>query len=139
MDIKTLQPYFVQNLDSLFSNMQDNYDYNKVKEIHSMMNISRVYDYQTELYESANNYIGFYIEKTNNARTIQGYDYLVSDYSVDDYEMKDTSCSSFLLGKNWLSVCYDPKRNRLLFLMEKDSSISFDLSFLLTFSSKKIW
>ena len=45
---KTLQPYFVQNLDSLFNNMQDNYDYTKVKEIHRLMKISYMAEYQTE-------------------------------------------------------------------------------------------
>src|ERR1019366_3951409 len=60
---KTLQSYFVQNLDSLFNGKQDNYDYNKVDRIHSLMNLSRMYDYQTEINEEPNNYMGFSIEK----------------------------------------------------------------------------
>jgi hypothetical protein len=134
---KTLQPYFVQNLDSLFNGKQDNYDYNKVDRIHSLMNISRVYEYQTEINQEPSNYMGFYIEKTNNAQPIQGYDYLISDYNVDDYEMNDTICRSFITGKKSISVCYNPTKELIIISGGNDSSILFNLSSLLVLLEKK--
>ena len=128
---KTLQPYFSENLDSLFNGLKDNYDYNQVDRIHSMMNISRVYDYQTEINEEPNNYMGFSIAKTNTVQAIQGYDYLISDFSVFDYEMHDTSCISYLLDKNSLSVCYDPKKEQIIISNGKDSGLLFDAASLI--------
>jgi hypothetical protein len=134
---KTLQPYFVQNLDSLFNGTQDNYDYNKVDRLHSMMNISRVYDYQTEINESVNTYFEFYTNSTNHAFAIQGYDYFISDYSSVAYNPLDSSCNTYLLEKNSISICYDPKKEQIAISSGKDSSILFDLSSLIGLLEKK--
>lgn len=125
---KTLQSYFVQNLDSALKN--DNYDYNRVNKIHSMMNISYLPGYETEEYETVNRYVNFYIDKTDSAINLKGYDYLISNFSINAYEEKDSTCSTYLLGENKNSVCFDYKKKLLSIFNEneKDSALLFDVS-----------
>ncbi len=134
---KTLQPYFVQNLDSLFNNMQDNYDYTKVKEIHRLMKISYVAEYQTGPNENENTYTEFYPNSTNSVLAIKGYDYFIPNYNPNIYEASDTICNSYLLDNNWISVCYNSRNKNIVITAVKDSSLSFDVSSLLNLLQKK--
>ncbi len=134
---KTLQPYFVQNLDSLFNNMQDNYDYTKIKEIHRLMKISYIEEYQTEASKDENTYTEFYTNPVNNVTTIKGYDYFIANYNPQTYNASDTICNPYLLENKWVSVCYNPKNENIIISNSKDSSISFDMSSLITLLQKK--
>ncbi|MDE3184378.1 MAG: DUF4153 domain-containing protein [Bacteroidota bacterium] len=127
---KTLQPFFVQNLDSaLKKEKNDNYSYSKVNKIHSMMNLSYIPDYQMNEDLSDNKYINFYTENSNQFINIGGYDNVITDFNL--YENNNGSaCNQYLLGENKISVCFDSKKQQLKVFdeSEKDSALVFDIN-----------
>lgn len=130
---KTLQPLFIQNLDSTLKNKGTNrYRYTKTAAILSMMNLSYIPDYQTKADGVANKYVNLYSDKSTGIISIENYDYLISHFGVNGF-VKDTICKSYSLGKNDLSVCYNYKKKQLSLSAgnEKDSTLLFDLTPLL--------
>lgn len=136
---KALQPYFVQNLDSVsrnttyYNNIADGTPSSNnmmVDKIHVMMNITYVADYQLSEERKISSYMNFYTATSDTAINIGGYDYFIADFNLEAYEQKDTVCSSYLLGKNEVFVCtgYGKKLLSIFKGNEKDSVLSFDIS-----------
>ena len=104
---KTLQPYFVQNLDSVFKSGErddNSYDYTKVNKIHSMMNITYIADYQTQENENINRYVNYYTDKTKNIISIEGYDYFISNFSIEGYPVGKIQHANRIF---WEKQCFD--------------------------------
>ena len=133
---KTLQPYFIQNLDSALKKENKNnysYGYTQVNKIHSMMNLTYIPDYQTQEDETTNRYMNFYSDKSDSIVNIEGYNYFISNFNINDYNQADKSCSTYLLEKNKISICFDFNKKLLSIFNqnEKDSAIIFDIGHLL--------
>ncbi|MEO9022800.1 MAG: DUF4153 domain-containing protein [Ginsengibacter sp.] len=131
---KTLQPYFVQRLDSALKKADEN-DHNssRVNKILLLMNLTYIPDYQTQEAEGANGYINFYSDKSVPIVDIKGYDYFIPGFNINDYAGGDTTCSSYFLEKNKILFCFDINKKQLLIFKEneKDSAIIFDIGYLL--------
>ena len=125
---KTLQPYFAQNLDSAFKNNENEYSYARVNKIHSMMNLTYIEDYQMQGDDYVNNYVNFYADKSDKIISIEGYDFLIPDYNINEYGAKDSSCNSFVLKNNNIKVCFDFKTKQMSISNEKDSAMLFDVA-----------
>lgn len=137
---KTLQPYFIQNLDSVLKNKDNNsYDYTKMNKIHALMNLTYIPDYQLQQEESAGRSNSFYSDRSNNIMSIKGYDYLISDFQVTRDLKLDTVCKSYLPGKNNLLICFDYKKKQLSLFAEneKDSALLFDINGLINSLEKE--
>ncbi|HEY8657466.1 MAG TPA: DUF4153 domain-containing protein [Hanamia sp.] len=129
---KSLQPFFAQNLDSALKKENDNdYTYTKVNKIHSLMKLSYLADYQTQEEASDNMYVNYFIGKTDNMISIEGYDYFIQDFNVNEFTKDDSTCHSYLLGKNNVSICFDFKKKQLSLFSENDSLLIFDISSLI--------
>lgn len=138
---KTLQPYFVQNLDSTLKKGKGkdySYGYAQVNKIHSMMNLTYIPDYQTEEEEITNGYINFYSDKSDTIVNIEGYNYFIPNFNIHDYSLGDTTCNSYFLEKNKILICFDFNKKLLSICNEneKDSAIIFDIGRLLNSLSR---
>jgi hypothetical protein len=109
---ESLQPFFVQNLDSMIKadSTDRRYSYAQVNKILEIMNVSYVGNYQTENEESKR--ISYTAEPASTL-SISGYDYFISDFTINRYSMNDTSCVSYMIDKTSLTVCFDAKKNQL--------------------------
>lgn len=130
---KTLQPFFAQNLDSLFKSDKTEYDmyaYTKANKIHSLINLPNIPEYKTKEGVNSSRYVNIYTDKTYNVTSIEGYDYLITNYNVYSYTNLDTSCKPYLLEKDNVLVCYDFNKNQLSIIKEneKNSELLIDVS-----------
>jgi len=125
---KTLQPYFSQNLDSALEK-EDNYQY--TNKIHAMINLTFIPDYQTQEDESKEFYVNFY-SNSHNILNIEGYNYFIDDFNINEYAKGNTICSSYVLGDNNISFCFDFQKKQLLVYNEskRDSILKFDIGVL---------
>lgn len=127
---KTLQPYFSQNLDSVFKNYTTNYydyDNSKVSRILSLLNINYIGDYQTEEDKDIATNVSYYSDEKDDITIIKGYDYLISDFSVNGYQKEDTSCKSYRMDKNNISICFNYTTKQLSIYNKIDSALTFDV------------
>jgi len=130
---ESLQPYFIQNLDSLMqkdSAMSREYSYVQVNKILELMNVSYVGSYQTEDEESK---VINYTSEANPVLNISGYDYFISDFNEVHYNLKDTLCSSYAFSKTSFTVCFDTRRNQLFVRSGRttDSVLVFEITALI--------
>lgn len=127
-----LQPYFVQNLDSLMAIdstiLKNRNTYEQSNKILALMNISYVNSYQTNVTEEES---VDYRSETTASFDIKGYDYFISDFRVYKDDVKDTLCSSYRFGNTVISVCFDFKSNWLSISDKSDSLLTFDVSLLI--------
>jgi hypothetical protein len=123
---KSLQPYFVRNLDSALKN-ENRYDY--TEKIHSMINLKYIQDYQIQEDNSENKYLTFFSNNSSNIVSVEGYNYFIQDFSINEYAKENTTCNTYLVGKNNISFCFDFEKKQLLVFSEnkKDSAVSFDI------------
>ena len=126
---KSLQPYFSQNLDSVFKNYTTDYDYDnsKVSKILSLLNINYIYDYQREEDKDIAINVSYYSDENDDITNIKGYDYLISDFKVNGYQKEDTSCSSYGIDKNNFSICFNYKTKQISIYNKIDSALTFDV------------
>ncbi len=125
---ETLQPFFVQNLDSLMksdSTINLRYSYGQANKILGLMNISYVGRYVNNENQEQNI---SYRSESNNTVDINGYDYFISNYSGYRRDSTDTICSSYQLGKNLLVVCFHGKKNQVSISDHSNPEIIFDVS-----------
>jgi hypothetical protein len=133
---QTLQPYFSENLDSLMKpTLKTDYSFEQSAKIFSLMKISESNDYD----ESAKE------EKTDDVETptltytsnyddglpaaVTGYDYLISNYSMQYSEGED-STTSYTLGNTDVTVAYSNTKKQLYIIASEDS-LAFNISGLL--------
>ncbi len=134
---QSLQPFFIQNLDSLMkpdSTNRRRQAYEEVNEILGLMNITYVKSYRTNDYEEK------YIDLrsvTDRSISIAGYHYFISDYHANKEETKDTVCSSYTLGNRSILVCFDSKRNIISMNTKTYPALEFDVSSLIKLLQEK--
>ncbi len=128
---ESLQPFFVQDLDSLMKSdslLNDRNSYGQVNKILGLINISYVNRYQTG--DDEKRYISYNSEPVSLLE-ISGYEYLISDFNKSYYETENLGCSSYTLDKSIVDVCFDFKSNRLSVSEASGSKLLFDASALI--------
>ncbi len=127
---KVLQPYFTQNLDSLFK--RDSLDteilsYTKTNKLLDLMNIKYVSRWERgEEFPNDVKYFN-YSAKTDEAdvmERIDGYDYLINNYSVQNLQ-KDKICKTYKFEKDSVKICIDPNKIELSLAANNDSNNVF--------------
>ena len=126
---KTLQPYFLQNLDTLIKENTtkkiDDYT-SKEEKVLSLMDVKYVANYESEEEDPRFDYS----DTAENIIDVKGYDYEIDNYSFsnyDDKEKKDTA--EFTVADKQIKVCFDPHTSILTITDSTDKKgITFDLN-----------
>ena len=132
----TLQPYFTQNLDSLFKPQQTNikvYDYEKSNRLHTLMNIPLISEWQMEPGAETDRFKNYYTQSTYSVNNIGQVDLFIANYTVPNYPLEKNNCGKYFFGEASLQVCFDPAKNQFIISDSKKNadSLKVDASVLL--------
>jgi hypothetical protein len=95
-----------------------------VESVLSLINITYTPSYETKSYDEK--FIDFAC-KPGASIDISGYDYFISDFNVNNFDSKDSSCSTYQTGAGKAKICFDMKKNYLSLSGLPDSTFNFDL------------
>ena len=126
---KTLQPYFVQNLDTLIKENAkrklDDYTSNQEKVL-SLMCIKYVANYESEEADTRFDYR----DSSENITDVKGFDYVINNYSFENHDNKESKdTAEFKAADKKINICFDPHTN-ILTITESTNlkGINFDLN-----------
>ena len=135
---QTLQPYFSENLDSLMKpTLKTEFSFEQSEKILSLMNLSESNDPETVKEDKSDVEDGETLTLTYTSNydddlpaTVTGYDYLISNYSIQ-YSADEDSTTSYTLDNNNVTVGYSNTKKQL-YIIASDDSLAFSISALLT-------
>jgi hypothetical protein len=124
---QTLQPYFIQDLDSLMKKDSILGDRNSSLQVNKVFELMNLADREnSSVKEEDRKFFSFRSESTNSV-SLEGYDFLIYDYtSFNDTE--DTICVPYQAGKRTVIICFDGKKSQVRISDRSNPDLLVDIS-----------
>ena len=127
---QSLQPLFLQNLDSLMHVDSTNGVRHSNEEVNKILGLMNITYIKSQRQGDSEDKMIDLRSATDSCISIAGYHYFISDFNMSSDDPKDTSCSSYKFGKSPILVCFDSKKNLITLNHNSDSALVFDVALL---------